>query len=164
MFVCIYTYTLEFGRMLSTNREIVFRVRVVRDVSCVRSCGREFVSIVGLCSGSVLLLRLLLRSFVPLVSRSFYIFLHFSSFFMFFMFFMLFMSSFFSFIHSSHLFILFIFLILFSCSSFSICIFHFSSHALSSPGRGFGLSQPPCKTPGWSYRCCATTMTLFIKR
>ena len=27
--------------MLSTSREMVFRIRVVRDASCVRSCARE---------------------------------------------------------------------------------------------------------------------------
>ena len=31
----------EVGRVSSTSQEIVFRVRVVRDVSCVRSCVRE---------------------------------------------------------------------------------------------------------------------------
>ena len=109
--------------MLSTNREIVFRVRVVRDVSCVRNCGREFASIVGLCSGSVLLLRLLLRSFVPLVSRSFCIFLHF-----------LHVSCFscYSYLHFFRLFILHIFSF---CSFFSFCF-----HVLLFPSAFFHFS------------------------
>ena len=36
-----FEFWSEVGRMFSTSREIVFRARVLRDVSCVRSCGRE---------------------------------------------------------------------------------------------------------------------------
>ena len=122
--------------MLSTQ-EIVFRVRVVRDASCVRSCAREIClrrsTVFRIRVLLLLLLRLLhLRSVAPLMSRwcHFRLFFHFFVFFHVFFDFVIFLSC--HFLHLSSFFMKIM------VPSFFSAAMRFRVAALAS-----GLTLPP---------------------